>query len=165
MFWWSCKWVSRLFKRSWIGVWGSFQGVSRMLQGSLRGVLRDILGWFKGASRYLKEVQKLFLGCFKDVLGKFLWCLKNASSVFQKSFIKSFKYVSRIFKWSFFCNFVAWISSQLPEQKEGLLTAWAVQRLLKSQIHRLTDWQRTPSFVWLSITLYDFVWLYMTMYE
>ena len=35
----------------------------------------------------------------------------------------------------------------------------------KSQIRRFTDWQRTLSFVWLSITLYDFVWLYMTMYE
>ena len=34
----------------------------------------------------------------------------------------SFKDVSRIFKWSFFCNFVAWISSQLSEQKEGLFS-------------------------------------------
>ena len=42
------------------------------------------------------------------------------SSVFQENFIKSFKDVSRIFKWSFYCNLVAWISSQLPEQKEGL---------------------------------------------
>ena len=43
------------------------------------------------------------------------------SSVFQENFIKSFKGVSRIFQWSFFCNFVvAWISLQLPEQKEGL---------------------------------------------
>ena len=41
---------------------------------------------FKGDSRellsYLKEVQRLFLGSFKDVLGKFQGCLNKVSSVF-----------------------------------------------------------------------------------
>ena len=39
---------------------------------------------------------------------------------FKKISLKLFKDVSRIIKWSFYCNFVAWILSQLPEQKEGL---------------------------------------------
>ena len=43
------------------------------------------------------------------------------SSVFQKNFVPSLMYVSRIFELSFFCNSVARISSQLPEQMEGLL--------------------------------------------
>ena len=74
-----------------------------------------------GESRYLKEVQRLFLGSFKDVLRKFQGCLKKVPSVFQENFIKSFRDVSKIFKWRrFFCNFIAWISSQLPEHKEGL---------------------------------------------
>ena len=49
------------------------------------------------------------------------------SRVFQENFIKSFKDVPRIFKLSFYCNFVAWISSQLPEQKEGLFwSTWGL---------------------------------------
>ena len=76
----------------------------------------------KGASRevqvYLKEVQWVFQGSFKDILRKFLGCLKNVLSVFQKNFKQSFMGVSRMF-----CNFViAWISSKLPEQKKGLFT-------------------------------------------
>ena len=47
---------------------------------------------------------------------------ESAKCVLRDFFIKSFKDVSRIFKWSFFCNFVAWISSQLPEQMEGLFS-------------------------------------------
>ena len=47
--------------------------------------------------------------------------LKGVSSQFQRHF----KEVSSVFQECFnvvlLCNFVAWISSQLPEQKEGLL--------------------------------------------
>ena len=71
---------------------------------------------FKGASwelqRYLKEVKRLLKGvlcCVKDVLRKFQGCLKRVSSVFQENVPKNFKGVV-----------VALISSQLPEQKEGL---------------------------------------------
>ena len=39
---------------------------------------------------------------------------------FQENFKKSFKGVSRMFQ----CSFVAWISSQLPEQKKGLLCCY-----------------------------------------
>ena len=49
---------------------------------------------FKGVSRYLKEVQRVFQGGFRDVLRKFQGCLKKVSSVFQENFIKSFKGVS-----------------------------------------------------------------------
>ena len=51
------------------------------------------------------------------------------------------------------------------------LTAWAVQRLLKSQSDRLTDWQIDKEHlalfnsVWLCMTMYDNVWLCMTMYD
>ena len=55
----------------------------------------------QGASRYLKEVQRLFLGSFKYVLRKFPGCLKKVPSVFHGNFIKSFKDVSRIFEVSF----------------------------------------------------------------
>ena len=64
-------------------------------------------------SRYLKEVQRMFQGNFRDVFRKFQGGLKKVSSVFQEHFIKCFKGVSRIFCF-------AWISSQLPKQKEGL---------------------------------------------
>ena len=40
---------------------------------------------------YLKEVQRLYLSSFKDVLWKLLGCLRKVSSVFQENVIKSFK--------------------------------------------------------------------------
>ena len=121
VFQWCFKWVSRVFKRSWIGV----KGVSKVFQGCFKELLGVIWETIKGDSRELQGIEKKFKGvcrqvqrCFKEFQGHF----KKESSVFQENFIKSFKGVSKIFKWSFFCNFVAWISSQLPEQKEGLFS-------------------------------------------
>ena len=96
VFQWSFKWISKVFKRCSMGVWGKFQGcfkeVLRLFQERLRVVPKDIEGWFNGASRVPKRswkgVSREFQGTFIDVL---------------------------------FCNFVvAWISSYLPKQKEGL---------------------------------------------
>ena len=47
----------------------------------------------------------------------------------------------------------------------SFLTAWPVQRSLKSQIDRFTNSQRTLSFIWLCITVFDYVWLCKTMYD
>ena len=71
---------------------GCFQDILRVFQGRLWGET------FKGVSRYLKEIQRVFQGGFRDVLRKFQGSLKEVSSVFQKYFIKSFKDVSRIFQ-------------------------------------------------------------------
>ena len=46
----------------------------------------------------------------------------------------------------------------------SFLTAWPVQRSLKSQIDRFTNSQRTVSFVWLCMTVFDNVWLCITMH-
>ena len=83
--------------------------------------------------RYLK---KKFKGCFKGVsrqfqrlLGKFQGNVEKVSSVFQENFNKVL-----------FCNFVlAWISSQLPEQKEGLFVTWQSLQLT-GQIECLFIW-------------------------
>ena len=75
-----------------------------------------IQGSFKVSKRSSKGVCRQVQRCFKEVSRAF----KEGIKCFQENFIKSFKGVSRIFKGSFFCNFVALISSQLPEQKEGL---------------------------------------------
>ena len=86
----------------------------RVLQGSFKDVARKFQGCFK-------EVWRVFQGSFKNVLRKCQGYWKKVSNVFQE--IK--KKVSRTFQECFnevlFCNFVlARISSQLPEQKEGL---------------------------------------------
>ena len=81
-----------------------------------------------------KEVSKVFQGRFKGVSGKFQKCFKEVSRVFQGSFkgvsrkcqgcfmifLRSFTECSRCFKFFFH---VAWHSSQLPEQKEGLFSS------------------------------------------
>ncbi len=79
-----------------------------------------IQGRFKG-------IKKKFKGFFKGVSWKFQLRFKEVSRMFKESvkcvprkFQIKFQEFSRMFQWSF-CNFVvAWISSQLPEQKEGL---------------------------------------------
>ena len=62
---------------------GCFQDILRVFQGRLWGET------FKGVSRYLKEVQRVFQGGFRDVLRKFQGGLKKVSSVFQENFTKS----------------------------------------------------------------------------
>ena len=70
---------------------------------------------FKGDSRelqeYLKEVQRGFQGIQGSFKGR------KCQVCVQENIKISFEGVSRMF----LCSFVAWISSQLPEQKEGLL--------------------------------------------
>ena len=57
----------------------------------------------------------MFQGCLMKVSWerKFHGCFKGVSRVFQRSFKKTFKVFQKKFH-------VAWHSSQLPEQKEGL---------------------------------------------
>ena len=68
---------------------------------------RYLPGGSKVSKRRSKGVLKEFQGSFKDISRKFQGCLKKVPSVFQENVIKSFKDVSRIFKGSFYCNFVA----------------------------------------------------------
>ena len=76
-----------------------------MIQDNFNGIQENFEWWFKGASNWFKEVSKRFKESVKCVSRKF-----------HKKFQESFNEV-------LFCNFVlAWISSQLPEQKEGLLS-------------------------------------------
>ena len=56
-----------------------------------------------------KGVSQKFQGCFKEVSRKFQWCFKDVSRVFPECF-KGVSYKLH----------VAWHSSQLPEQMEGL---------------------------------------------
>ena len=71
-----------------------------MFQGSFKSVSRKFQGCFK-------KVSRVFQGNFKDVSGYF----KKVSWMFQECFNKAL-----------FCNFVvACKTSQLPEQKKGLL--------------------------------------------
>ena len=89
---------------------GIIKGISMMFQGSFKGVSRKIEGCSKRPSRVIQ-------GRFKGIKKKFKGYLRE----FQGSFLVSrvFKNISMEFC---FCNFViAWISSQLPEQEEGLL--------------------------------------------
>ena len=81
-----------------------------MFQGRLKG------GDSTELQGYLKEVQDVSSECqgsFKHFLRKFQGYLKKVPSVSRKF---------QCFNEVLFCNFLlAWISSQLPEQKEGLL--------------------------------------------
>ena len=76
----------------------------------MRGDLRVSKRSSKGVKRQLRQVQR----CFEEVSKKVLVCFKTiwkkASRVFQECFNEVL----------FDTFFVAWISSQLPEQKEGL---------------------------------------------
>ena len=98
-----------------------FEGVLRVFQGSFKGlkrsfkvVSRKFQGFFMKVSRRWK-----FQGCFmifKGVPRVFKRCFKGVPRVFQRCFKKISRKLSGCFK-----KFhVAWHSSQLPEQKEGL---------------------------------------------
>ena len=116
---------------------GSFKGVSRKFQGSFKDALRKFKGVSGKFHGCLMEVLRVFQGTFKEVLSVFYesfeseevsWMFQgcfmifnSVSRVFQRCFKKvprkfqeSFEKVSRKFH-------VTWHSSQLPEQKEGLL--------------------------------------------
>ena len=77
-----------------------------MFQRSVKGVSRKFQKCFK-------EVSRVFQGSFKGVS-----CFKEeeVSRMFH-DFLRAFTKCSRCFKIFFY---VAWHSSQLPEQKEGL---------------------------------------------
>ena len=111
------------------GIWRSskeFQESSNVFQESLNGAQRKISGCFKEVSRMLQE---RFKGVSKKIEGQFQRHSKEVSRAFKESVkwvLKISNKVSRVFQECFnavlFCNFVlAWISLQLPEQKEGLL--------------------------------------------
>ena len=74
-----------------------------MVQGRLRGDLRVSKRSSKGVKRELRQVQR---------------CFEEASRVFQEFFNEVL----------FDKFFVAWISSQLPEQKEGLFRQISAHR-------------------------------------
>ena len=108
LFQWSFTWGSRVFKRR----NGHLRKVSKVFQGCYKDVLRELQeylkeGCYKAVSKMFKEVSKAFKESTKCV-----------SIKFQKKYQGCFMNVSMKF---YFCNFVlAWISSQLPEQKKGL---------------------------------------------
>ena len=58
-----------------------------MFSGHFKGVSRKIVG----VLMYLKEVQMVFQGGFREVLRKFQGGLKKVSSVFQENFKKTFQ--------------------------------------------------------------------------
>ena len=60
--------ISRVFE---VTLKGFFSDILRVFQGRLWGET------FKGVSRNLKEVQRVFQGGFRDVLRKFQECLKK----------------------------------------------------------------------------------------
>ena len=88
----------------------------------LNGVSRKMEGCFKGvlvSERSSKVFSRQFQKCFKEVLRVFKKRLKFISRKFRKKLSRMFQKCSNEV---LFCNVVlAWISSQLPEQKEGLL--------------------------------------------
>ena len=95
---------------------GSLQLISSVFERSSKGISRQLQGYLKKSS---KGVSRQCQRCFKEVSWVYKESVKCASRKFQKKFQGSFKNVSIKF---LFCNFVlARISSQLPEQKEGLL--------------------------------------------
>ena len=68
-----------------------------MFRKYFKGVSKKIEGCFdpRKLQGYLKEVQRMFQGSFKDILRNFKVCLEKVSSEFQENF-KSFKVVSRM---------------------------------------------------------------------
>ena len=82
-----------------------------MIQGYLKGILKKFKGCFKRVSRQFQRIFKESSRVFKETV-------KCVSSKFDKKFQMCFKNFSTKF---YLRNFVvAWISSQPPEQKEGL---------------------------------------------
>ena len=72
-------------------------------------------GSFEWVSRVLERISK-------GILGKFQICFKGVSRKFKGCSKKDFRVLQGSFNEVLFCDCVlACISSQLPEQKEGLL--------------------------------------------
>ena len=90
----------------------------------MAGSPRDLQGGFKGASRVSKGSSRVF----KRVLRQIKKHIKEVSRVFKemgkcvsRKFTKKIRVFQKLFTEVLFCDFVvAWISSQLPEQMEGL---------------------------------------------
>ena len=112
----SGKGVSKRFKEVWWILWISLQGDSRGFQEcwekKFKGVLRKIegcLSFFKGISRYLKEVQRVFQEDLTGALLKVKRYFKKVSRVLQQSlrnsnqFQKYFLECQGLFKESFKC--------------------------------------------------------------
>ena len=88
-------------------------GVSWMFKGCFKHVLKKLQGYYK---RALKVLERKFQS-FKSAPRKVQGCFREVSTICQKCF----KELRGCFKEVLFSNFVvAWYSSQLPEQKEGL---------------------------------------------
>ena len=69
---------------------------------------------------YLKAVQRVLKGSLNAVSKRFGGSFKESVSVFQENLKKVSKVLQEYFNEVLFDEFVvAWISSQLPEQKEG----------------------------------------------
>ena len=103
----SSKGVLRKFK-------GCFKEVSRKFKGCIKGISRNLLKISLGVSSEIYECYKGDLRIFKEVnevSGVLRECFKEVFNVYQKSFKESFVVVV----------VVVLHSSQLPEQKEGLL--------------------------------------------
>ena len=90
---------------------------------------------------------RLFQECFYGALRAFQWCFKDVSRKIQGCFTEvqvCFKEVSRVFPECFkgvsHKLHVAWHSSQLPEQKEGLFLHYQAmtnhQQNLKGMVPR-----------------------------
>ena len=95
--------------------WRSLKGVSEKLHGCFKKVTRKIELCFLG-------VLTVFQGCFLKVWWKrkFNGCFKGVSW-FSRVFPECSKEVSRkLSRYFKKVSYVAWHSSQLPEQKEGL---------------------------------------------
>ena len=102
-----------------------------MFQERLKDVSREFQVAFKGIwkkfKRNFKKVLKVFQGNVKGVSKKFKRCFRKLSRVFQESL--------RVY-----CNYVvAWHSSQLPEQKEGLF--YQIPTFITSSSINLTSYQ------------------------
>ena len=77
---------------------GSFKGVSRKIE----GIFETHLGIIQGRLKYVKEVQMVFKGNFKNILRK-IHGFKASVKYFSRKFRKKFQ---GCFKKVLFCNFV-----------------------------------------------------------
>ena len=95
----------------------------RKIERCFEGLLRVFQGRFKGLKRSFKVISRMCQGCFMKVSRR--WKFQGCFMIFKgvpRVFQRCFKEVSRNLLGCFKKFHVAWPSSQLPEQKEGLFT-------------------------------------------